>query len=133
MVLGAIVLFLLAVGALSFMAMVKGCFFLRRLARTTPRYDGNILLKSPLVAPVSVIMAVADASDESRALAQRLVELHYSKGELVLVLDGPDETELYAWIKEFRLCLSARGPAEDLKAAPIRGIYESRDPLRLVV
>ncbi|HEV3201605.1 MAG TPA: glycosyltransferase family 2 protein [Bryobacteraceae bacterium] len=132
-VLQVIVLFLLAVGTVSFMAMVKGCFVLRRLARSTPRYDGNIILKSPLVFPVSVVVTIPDDSPESREFAQKLVELHFGKHELVLVLDGPTEAELETWTKEFRLCLSARGAMDDLPAAPIRGIYESRDPLRLVV
>jgi cellulose synthase/poly-beta-1,6-N-acetylglucosamine synthase-like glycosyltransferase len=133
LVIQAIVLFLFAVGTVSFFAMVKGCFVLRRLARSTPRYDGNIILKSPLVFPVSVVVAISDDSPESREFAQKLVELHFGKHELVLVLDGPTEAELETWTKEFRLCLSARGAMEDLPAAPIRGIYESRDPLRLVV
>ena len=132
-VLQAIVLFLFAVGTVSFIAMVKGCLVLRRLARNTPRYDGNIILKSPLVFPVSVVVAISDDSPGSRAFAQKLVELHFGKHELVLVLDGPTEAELDTWTKEFRLCLSARGAMEDLPSAPIRGIYESRDPLRLVV
>ena len=132
-VLQAIVLFLFTMGILSFVAMMKGCLFLRRRARNTPRYDGNILLKSPLVSAVSVVVAASDASPESRAFAQQLVALHFGKHELVLVLDGPSEAELEAWIAEFRLCLSARAATEDLATAPIRGIYESRDPLKLVV
>lgn len=133
LVLQAMVLFLFALGTVSFIAMVKGCFVLRRQARRTPRYDGNIILKSPLVFPVSVVVAIPDDSPESREFAQRLVELHFGKHELVLVLDGPTEAELDTWTKEFRLCLSARGAMDDLRTAPIRGIYESRDPLRLVV
>lgn len=133
LVLQAIVLFLFAMGAVSFIAMVKGCFVLRRLARGTPRYDGNIILKSPLISAVSVVVAIPDASPESREFAQRLVELHFGKHELVLVLDGPTDIELDTWTKEFRLCLSARGATDDLPTARIRGVYESRDPLRLVV
>ena len=133
LVLEALVLFLFVLGALSFMALVKGCFVLRRLARTTPRYDGNIILKSPLVFAVSVVVAIPDDSPKSREFAQRLVELHFGKHELVLVLDGPTETELNTWTEEFHLCLSPRGATDDLPSAPIRGIYESRDPLRLVV
>src|ERR1039457_1157033 len=133
LVLQAMVLFLFALGAGCFIALVKGCLVLRRLARSTPRYDGNIILKSPLVFAVSVVVAIPDDSPESREFAQKLVELHFGKHELVLVLDGPTETELNTWTEEFRLCLSARGASCDLPSAPIRGIYESRDPLRLVV
>ncbi|HLK69066.1 MAG TPA: glycosyltransferase family 2 protein [Bryobacteraceae bacterium] len=132
-VLLVVVVLLFAMGTMSFIAMMKGCFFLRRLARTTPRYDSNILLKSPLVPAVSVVVPIPDVSPESREFAQRLAELHFGKHELVLVLDGPSEMELETWTKEFRLCLSARGATEDLPCKAIRGIYESRDPLRLVV
>jgi len=132
-VLGAIVLFLFAVGTLSFVVMAKGCLVLRRMARSTPRFDGNILLKSPLVPKVSVVVAVPDISRKSRALVRRLIELHFSKHEVVLVLDGPDHTELADWTKEFRLSPSARGSTDELPAASIRGVYESADPLQLVV
>ncbi|MBZ5618139.1 MAG: hypothetical protein LAQ69_05290 [Acidobacteriia bacterium] len=133
LVLQGMVLFLFAVGTGCFIALVKGCLVLRRLARSTARYQGNIILKSPLVLPVSVVVAMPDASRESRELAQRLVELHFGKHELVLVLDGPNDVEFAAWTEEFHLCPSVRGSTGDLKAGRIRGIYESRDPLRLVV
>ncbi|HTS28453.1 MAG TPA: glycosyltransferase [Bryobacteraceae bacterium] len=128
-----IVLVLFAVGVACFGAMLKGCFVLRRLVRTRPRYEGTVIQKSPLVSPVSVIVVPPDASPRSRAFAHKLVDLQFGKHELVLVLDGPSNVELETWIEEFHLCQSARGGNLDLATAPIRGIYESRDPLPLVV
>jgi len=133
LVLQAVVLFLFAMGTVSFIAMLKGCFFLRRLARSTPRYDGNIILKSPLVSAVSVVVAIPDVSPESREFVDQLLELHFGKHELVLVLDGPTDAELAIWTEQFHLVPSARGGSHDIPSARVRGLYESRDPLRLVV
>ena len=127
------VLLLFAIGSATFVAMVKGCLVLRRQARVTPRYDGNIILKSPLVPSISMIVPVLDSSSDSFSLARRLVELHFGKHEVVVVLDGPSEAALEAWTNEFRLCPSVRNPGAELPCAPIRGIYESSDPIRIVV
>ena len=35
--------------------------------------------------------------------------------------------------REFRLCASARAIGKGLQTAPVRGVYESRDPIRVVV
>ncbi len=132
-VLHAIVLFLFGLGTVSFICMLKGCLALRRQGRRTPGYEGAVILKSPLVSRVSILLAVPDASSDSRERARRLVELHFGKHELVLILDGPSEADLALWTKELHLCRSARSSADDLPTAPIRGIYESSDPISLVV
>jgi len=128
-----IVFILFAMGGANLMTMLLGCLFLRNLARSTPNYDGNIILKSPLVPGISIVLVLPDASSQSREFARQVVELHFGQHELVLVLDGPDGAEMEAWTKEFRLTLSARSASNDLRSAPIRGIYESSDPIRLVV
>ena len=133
LLLQCMVLLLFAIGAATLVAMVKGCLVLRRQARGTPGFDTNIILKSPLVPAISVITTCSDFAPESFAFVRKLIELHYGKHELVLVLDGSNEESLEAWTKEFRLCPSMRNPSTDLPSKPIRGIYESRDPLRLVV
>jgi hypothetical protein len=52
---------------------------------------------------------------------------------LIVALDGPSEADLDGWISEFRLYLSGREPGEALATAAVRGIYESRDPIRMAV
>jgi hypothetical protein len=124
---------LAAFAAAGFEALLTGCFELRRSLRATSYDFGGVLLKSPIVPGVSVIFVPSDASPESRARVRRLLDLHFGRHELVLVLDGPEQVELNRWVQEFHLSLQERVVPEDLPAADIRGCYVSSDPIRLLV
>ena len=133
----ALMLFLFATGAAAFGALLKGCYVLRRMSRGSTRDDSAVLLKSPLLPVVSVVATPRDVSPETRDFIRRLIGLHYSEHEVVVVLDGPSPLEMQTWEQEFRLSRSYRAAVRDrspaLPTAAIRGVYESRDPLRLVV
>ena len=126
-----LILFVLGMGA--FRVLVEGCFALRRRARAGPRDYADILLKSALVPAVTTIAAPPDASPESRQFARRLLDLHFGRNEVVIVLDGPSESDMEIWRTEFKLYRSARPVELKLPTAPVRGVYESRDPIRVVV
>jgi cellulose synthase/poly-beta-1,6-N-acetylglucosamine synthase-like glycosyltransferase len=132
-VLMLLALALFTLGGAAFAALLKGCFTLRRMARESWRNLSPALLKSPLVPAVAVLAAPPDSSEESRGLARRLLDLEFGRHELVIALDGPSESDLEIWTREFRLYRSGRTPANDLDTAAVRGIYESRDPIRLAV
>jgi cellulose synthase/poly-beta-1,6-N-acetylglucosamine synthase-like glycosyltransferase len=131
--LGAIVIFLFGVGVASFVALVRGCFELRRLARGSSDDFAFVLLKSPLVPGISVIVTPPDAGPESRAHVRRLLDLHFGNSEVVAVLDGPSEAEFARWSEEFRLVGVDRNATGKLPAGRVRGIYGSSDPIHLVV
>jgi hypothetical protein len=120
------------VGA-GFNALLKGYFELRRSLRSTSYDFGSVLLKSPIVPGVSVVYAAPDASPESRARVRRLLDLHFGRPEIVVVLDGETEEELGRWVQEFHLYRQERVVPEDLPAEAIRGCYLSSDPIRLLV
>ena len=127
----AVLLFLMGAGA--FRVLVQGCFALRRRARAGfPDYS-DALLKSALAPAVTTIAVPPDASPESRQFARRLLDLHFGRNEVVIVLDGPSEVEMETWRNEFKLYQSARPVERKLPTAPVRGVYESRDPIRVVV
>ncbi|HUI77962.1 MAG TPA: glycosyltransferase [Bryobacteraceae bacterium] len=132
-VLGTLAAFLFVVSLASFFALLRGSFYLRRFARAQVRDDRAMLLKSPLVPAVSLIATVPDATQDSREFVRRLLDVHYGKHELVLVLDGLNEADLEVWKNEFRLVVCRRPADELLPSAAIRCIYEPRDPLRLIV
>jgi cellulose synthase/poly-beta-1,6-N-acetylglucosamine synthase-like glycosyltransferase len=132
-VLTLLALALFALGGAAFAALLKGCFTLRRMARERWRNLSSALLKSPLVPAVAVLAAPEGSSAESLRLARRLLDLEFGKHELVVALDGPSESDLEVWAREFRLYSSGRTPAKGLNTAAVRGIYESRDPIRLTV
>lgn len=130
-------LFLFAAGAAAFAALLKGCFVLRRMARGVTRDDGALLLKSPLVPAASVVAVPRDASPETRGFVRRLLGLHFGQHEVIVVLDGAPAADLELWTEEFHLVPSSRprerGYEEPLPAAGVRGVWQSRDPLRLLV
>jgi len=82
---------------------------------------------------VSTIAVPPDASAESLQATRRLLDLHFGRNEVVIVLDGPSEAALETWSRELRLCASTRSIGGKLETAAIRGVYESRDPIRVVV
>ena len=133
MALTLLALALFALGGAAFAALLKGCFTLRRMARKSWRNHSPALLKSPLVPAVAVVTAAEGSSPESRRVARRLLDMEFGKHELVIALDGPSEADLEVWIREFRLYRSRRAPANDLVTAAVRGVYESRDPIRMAV
>jgi len=130
-ILEAIVAFLLLSGVSGLALMAKGAFVLRQLFRQNPREDGVSLLKSRLAPAVSVIAAPLDAGVESRARVRLLVGLQLGNHEVVLVLSGPGDADLTAWRQEFHLEPSLRRISGSLPMGDVRGVLESRDPIRL--
>src|ERR1035441_4223123 len=127
----AVLLFLIGAGA--FRVLVQGCFALRRRARAGfPDYS-DALLKSALTPAVTTIAVPPDASPESRRFARRLLDLEFGRNEVVIVLDGPSEVEMETWRTAFKLYQSARTVELNLRTAAVRGVYESHDPIRVVV
>ncbi len=127
-----IVAALAAFALAAFEALLKGCSELRTSLHATSRDFGSELLKSPIVPGVSAIFAPPDSSPQSRAMLRRLLDLHFGKHEVVLVLDGPSPSELDGWIREFRLSPQERALPAGLPTAAIRQCYLSRDPIRLL-
>ncbi|HWC97064.1 MAG TPA: hypothetical protein VG456_09950 [Candidatus Sulfopaludibacter sp.] len=82
--------------------LLKGCYVLRRRARSSSRDYTSILLKSPQMPMVSILAASPDASAESRAFVRRLLAVHCSNSEVVLVLNGASQRDFETWSEEFR-------------------------------
>ena len=129
----ALAVLLFVMGMVTLANLVKGCFVLRRQARAGRQDYAPVILKSPLVPAVSTIAVPAGNLAESLQFVRRLLDLHFGRNEVVIVLDGPTEAELETWSRELRLCPSTRSIGRKLETASIRGVYESRDPIRVVV
>ena len=132
-VLVLLVIALAAFAVAAFYALLTGSFELRRNLRAASHDLSSLLLKSPIVPGVSVVFAPPDASPESRSLVRRLLDLHFGRHELVLVLDGRPNAELEQWAEELHLFRQERTVPQDLPAGTVHGYYLSRDPVRLLV
>jgi cellulose synthase/poly-beta-1,6-N-acetylglucosamine synthase-like glycosyltransferase len=130
--LGLLTLFLFALGFAGLCSLLRGALRFRRRSRDPQEEDRAILLKSPLAPRISIIAAVSDAAPSTRDFVRRLLDIQYGNQEVIVVLDGPNESEMAAWKQEFRLSVSTRPAEAALQSAPIRCVYESADPIHLV-
>ena len=124
---------LFAMGIVLFVSLVKGCFLLRRMALAGRQDYSQVILKSPMVPAVSTVATPPDASTASLQFTRRLLDLTFGRNEVVIVLDGPSPADLEIWTRELRLCPSTRSVEQKLPTGRLRGVYESRDPVRVVV
>lgn len=93
--------------AFQFGLLVKGCIVLRRQARSSASGTSGLLLKSPLVPMVSVVAIVAERPEEFPEFVRRLLNLHFPKHEVLLVLTTEAQIEQYS--REFHLACFAAG------------------------
>jgi len=116
-----------------FVMILLGFFALRTyMGRLTPR-EREILSKSPLLPSVDVIAPAYNEGFTIRESVRSMLSLRYPNHEVIVVNDGSKDDTLSILIEEYRLYKSSRAPSTELVTKPIRGIYESRDPIGLVV
>jgi cellulose synthase/poly-beta-1,6-N-acetylglucosamine synthase-like glycosyltransferase len=128
-----IIAYVAVINSIYFFLTVMGFFALRRYhARLTPD-QRDALIKSPLLPEISVIAPAYNESVTVRESVKAMLKLTYPKVQVIVVNDGSKDDTLRILIEEFRLYRSARTPLGPLPHKPIRGIYESRDPIRLLV
>jgi glycosyl transferase family 21 len=133
LVVGSIVLLLFVFDAAALWALAAGYFELRRKFTSSSNDFADVLLKSPLVPGISVIDVQVEPVPEALARVRRLLDLHFGRNEVVLVLDGPSPADLAVWTEQFRLAPVERSRPAALPGGAVRCLYISRDPLKLLV
>jgi hypothetical protein len=98
-----------------------------RFAAHRPGGHPQLHRRAPQIPPGAAVSTIAippDASPESIRFARRLLELHFGRNEVVVVLDGPSEIGMAVWHEEFHLCPSRapvwRKPAHRARARRLR-------------
>ncbi|HEY2931839.1 MAG TPA: glycosyltransferase family 2 protein [Acidobacteriota bacterium] len=128
-----IIFYLGAINTVYFVLMALGYFALRRSVARYTLAERQGLLQSPLLPQVSVLAAAHNKAATIRASVHAMLNLHYPNHEVIVINDGSTDNTLEILIEEFRLYRSSRSPAGLIATKPIRGIYQSRDPIPLVV
>lgn len=113
--------------------MVLGFFALWRERGVLSRAQQDALLRSPMLPPVAVLAPAFNEAATCRESVRAMLALHYPNHEVIVINDGSKDETLQILIDEFKLYRSGRTPDGTLPTRPIRAIYESRDPIRLVV
>jgi cellulose synthase/poly-beta-1,6-N-acetylglucosamine synthase-like glycosyltransferase len=128
-----IIVYVGAINLIYLLLIVIGFFSLRRMRGRMPAEEREALLRSPLLPPVAVLAPAYNESATCRESVRAMLGLRYPNHEVIVINDGSKDDTLQILIEEFKLYRSSRVPDTALPSQRIRGIYESREPIRLVV
>lgn len=128
-----IVFYVGAINLIYFLLTVIGFAALRRSRAVPDARAREALLRSPLLPRVAIIAPAYNESATCRESVRGMLALRYPHHEVIVINDGSKDDTLQVLIDEFKLYRSARTPSGNLPCEPIRAIYESREPIRLVV
>lgn len=128
-----IIVYVAVINTIYFFLTVLGFFALRRYHARLTAEQREALIRSPLVPEISVIAPAYNEALSVRESVKAMLKLSYPRVQVIVVNDGSTDDTLKIMIEEFRLFRSARTPMGPLAHKPIRAIYESRDPIRLLV
>ena len=117
----------------SIRVLLRGCAVLRRWRRESARPYRDVLLKSPLVPGVSVVAVVTHGDPDYVPFVRRQLNLEFGEREVVVVLNGASPRAVETWSEDFHLFQSYRPCGAPLATGPVRAVYESKDPIQLVV
>jgi cellulose synthase/poly-beta-1,6-N-acetylglucosamine synthase-like glycosyltransferase len=129
----SIIFYVAVISAIYFLLMTMGYFALRHSANQFKRSDLNALLKSSMLPAISVLAPAYNESATIRDSVRAMLKLHYPNHEVIVINDGSKDDTLEILIEEFRLYKSTRKPAATIPTRSVKAIYESRDPIRLIV
>jgi cellulose synthase/poly-beta-1,6-N-acetylglucosamine synthase-like glycosyltransferase len=116
-----------------FLLMLIGYF---ALGKESDPFSGNeieALLKSPFVPSVSVLAPAFNEAATVRDSVRSMLRLRHPRHEVIVINDGSADGTMRALIDEFRLYRSSRVALGDIPTSAVRGVYESRDPIPLLV
>jgi cellulose synthase/poly-beta-1,6-N-acetylglucosamine synthase-like glycosyltransferase len=124
-----------------FMVYLVGTVVLTLLAAGVTRRRRHMLLPSTLaqlrrlrLSPsISVCVPAYNESSVVVDTVRSLLALDYARLEVVIANDGSTDTTLDLLRAEFGLVPSDRTPLAELPHQPVRGVYEPRAPIPLVV
>ena len=128
-----IILYVALINSIYFLLIVLGFQALRRERGAFLRVRRDELLRSPLLPRVAVLAPAFNEAATCRESVRAMLALRYPHHEVIVINDGSKDDTLQILIDEFKLYRSSRAPDGAIPCKPIRAIYESRDPLRLVV
>jgi len=110
-----------------------GAFALRKHHAPFTPADRDAIRRSPLTPSISLIVPSYNEEVSVRDSVGCMLRLDYPNYEVIVVNDGSKDRTLEFLTEEFNLFKSARSVAGPLETRSIRRVYESTEPVRLVV
>lgn len=128
-----IILYVFTINSIYFFLTVAAFFCLRRHHSVFSPEEREALMKSPLMPSISLIVPAYNEAMTIRESVGGMLRLEYPNYEVVVVNDGSKDDTLRILIEEFKLYRSTRQVRGPLHTKPVRAVYESLEPIRLVV
>jgi len=126
--------YLFALSTVYFVLLLVGfCEMLRYRFTRQDLEETGALEASTLVPPVSVLVPAFNETATIVQSVRALLMLSYPQFEVIVINDGSTDGTLALLIEEFHLYRSARYYENKLAAKPVRAVYESMDPIPLIV
>lgn len=128
-----IIVYVFAINVIYFCLIVMGFFALRRHNARLSAEEQDELVRSPLLPGISVLAPTYNEALTVRESVRAMLKLRYPNHEVIVINDGSKDDTLQILIDEFHLYRSGRAPSGEIPTRPIKAVYESRDPIGLVV
>jgi cellulose synthase/poly-beta-1,6-N-acetylglucosamine synthase-like glycosyltransferase len=129
----AIIVYVAAINSIYLLLMVIGYVDLRRYAGTLTVSEREALLRSTLVPAISILVPAHNEAATIRDSVRSMLSLRYPRHTVIVINDGSTDDTLQILFDEFQLYRSSRQCAASIPTKPIRGIYESKVLLPLIV
>ncbi len=129
-----VLIYLFAINTVYFILLVIGLFeMLRHRAFEEAAGEGLALQLSTLMPPVSLLAPAYNESATIRESVRAMLALSYPEYEVIIINDGSTDDTLKVLIDEFKLYKSAGYFETSLETRRVKAVYESMDPIPLVV
>ena len=128
-----LIFYVAAINLIYAVLIVIGFFTLTRFSGRIFEAELDTLVNSPLLPSIAVIAPAYNEELSVRESVRSMLRLRYPEHEVVVVNDGSKDSTLATLIDEFKLYKSSRVQTGNIPTKPVRGVYESREPIRLLV
>jgi len=128
-----VIIYVFVINATYFFLNALAYFSLRKHHLACTPAERDAMMKSPIMPAISLIVPAYNEEATCRESVGGMLRLNYPNYEVIVVNDGSKDATLNVLTEEFHLYRSARVTGGALGTKPIRQIYESADPVRLVV
>ncbi len=128
-----IILYVFVINFIYLLLISLGAFALRKHHAPFSPADREAIRRSPLTPSISLIVPSYNEEVSVRDSVGCMLRLDYPNYEVIVVNDGSKDRTLEFLIDEFKLYKSARSVAGPIDTKPVRRVYESTEPVRLLV
>jgi cellulose synthase/poly-beta-1,6-N-acetylglucosamine synthase-like glycosyltransferase len=128
-----VIFYVFMINTIYFFLTAVAFFTMRRHHAPLNEVECSALAESPLLPAISLIVPAYNEEMSVEESVGGMLHLRYPHYEVIVVNDGSKDSSMQKLTDKFHLYKSARAAEGALATKPLRHIYESRDPIPLVV